>query len=519
MPLMRAKAGELAVHEDVKDVDIQSWLDAAERRLYKGKTYAGGDTLEAEESVFLLDGLIKLGQANLIVGAPKVGKSSFTTALIGALRDRRETFMGRSLNLPNHRMPVLIFGTDQSDGDWLYFLKREGLVDQDKRLDPNAVDFFAAMDSKEQFNFTREGLKEMREIVEQHEFPLVIIDSLSSMMESTGIEENLARFAQPIRSAINVLRGTGATILLVHHSKKGPTTWDWVAECRGSSSISSVFSWGFLMRYVSQEDDGMMRTDRRVGFVGNGRGSGAAGGVMAEYKDEGGWTFLDGLEAAQQVERVRQRILEIGGVRGQVFDHLTMRNDLGADCCSEEIATELNKTRSNVCRELSNLKSKGLAVIIRKEETGGKPRPYWTISEAAAEALGIESPRKVRIGSFDKNHKKPIESNIQTFREAEQPPNKSTPPAKESTPYVPLGQPVQRLINGSWQPGFLVHEHTAANEVTVTKLGSPHIRIRNLRWDIDVKLADTPFPPAPPESTPEPQPANLPDDFPIDLPF
>ena len=53
------------------------------------------------------------------------------------------------------------------------------------------------------------------EEINKYQFPLVIIDSLSSMMEPTGIEENTSRYAQPIRSAINQLRKTGATLLII----------------------------------------------------------------------------------------------------------------------------------------------------------------------------------------------------------------------------------------------------------------------------------------------------------------
>ena len=104
---------------------------------------------------------------------------------------------------------------------------------------------------------------------------------------------------------------------------------------------------------------GLARTDKRVGFAGKGRGANESGGVMGQYMPEGGWVFLDGLEAAQQVERVRRRIMELGGVRATVFDYLSQRTELKADVSADELATELNKSRSNVSRELANLKTNG----------------------------------------------------------------------------------------------------------------------------------------------------------------
>ena len=480
---MRNKAGELSIDLDVKDVELQRYLDDAERGLNPAKIYYGGQKLEATESVFMLDGMVKLGEANVVVGQPKVGKSSFTTGLIAALRDRRETFLGRDLLLPGERMPVLIFGTDQSEGDWLHFLRRESLVDETQALNPDAVDFFCSMESGEQYNFTKEGIKAMKAEIEKHQFPLVIIDSLSSMMEPTGIEENTSRYAQPIRSAIASLRKTGATLIIIHHSVKRPNSWDWITECRGSSSISSVFSWGVLMRWVAQEEDGLMRTDKRVGFTGKGRGSGEAGGVMAEYLAEGGWTYLDGLEAAQQVERVRQRIMELGGVRSQVFDYLTMRTELNADVSADELATELNKGRSAVNRELQNLKAKGLAQVVREEDTGARPRSYWKISYAAQEVM---SPGGVSFESFvpfaNKNNKN-ILFNSQ---------DSTAVPENDLKRNMPIGSPVELLRGSEWQNGWLVHEHTGST-LTAVKTGDPQTRINNLRPDLDVRPCETPF--------------------------
>ena len=42
-------------------------------------------------------------------------------------------------------------------------------------------------------------------------------------------------------------------------------------------------------------------------------------------------------ERAQHVERVRQKIFELGGVRAQVFDYLTTRTELKADVCADEL--------------------------------------------------------------------------------------------------------------------------------------------------------------------------------------
>jgi hypothetical protein len=488
MPLMRNKAFDLAVHDDARDPELKAYLDAAERRLHKGTVYRAGQQLQATESVFLLDGMIKLGESNVIIGQPKVGKSSFSTGLIAALRDRVPQFLGRGLATPNERMPVLVFGTDQSEGDWLHLLHRESLVAEDQTLKADSVDFFCSMETGEQYNFTKDGIRRMREEIEKHQFPLVIIDSLSSMMEPTGIEENTSRYAQPIRNAISQLRKTGATLVVIHHSVKRPTTWDWITECRGSSSISSVFSWGVLMRWVAQEEDGLARIDKRVGFAGKGRGANESGGVMGQYMPEGGWTYLDGLEEAQKVERAGQRIMELGGVRASIFDYLTLRTGLNADVSTEELATELDKQKGHVSRELRALKAKGLAEPVRTEETGSRPRIYWMASPAAMEwSLGGSEPgSNGSVGSFPI---KSIKSNISNSQD-----DTSVLPSETKDPSSKSIDPktkVEIRRGDEWASGFIVRNGFDPNKISVERLGNPMVTISNLRWELDVRLCQS----------------------------
>ena len=490
MPLLRSAAGELELDLDVKDPELQKLLDDAERGLNPVKVYRGGDRLEASEPTFLLDGLIQLGETTLIVGQPKVGKSSFMVGFAAALRDGRAQYLGRDISVPSQRMPVLLFGTDQSEGNWLHFLKREQLVDQGQKVDANAIDFFCDIDASDEFSFTKQGLAKMRSEIDKHHCPLVIIDSLNSMMEPTGLEENNSRYAQPIRNAIRELRKTGATLVIIHHTRKSPQTWDWITECRGSSSISSVMSWGVLMRWVSQEEEGLMRVDKRVGFAGKGRGSGDSGGVMAEYLAEGGWTYLDGLEQAQQVERVGQRIMELGGVRASVFDHLTLRTELGADVSPDELSTELNKQRGHVSRELRALKTKGLAQIHREEPSGGKPRRFWVASAPAMEWLSRGSTAGFS-GSAGSKSVKSIKSNKSNSQEA----------SFDTGTNVLDPTPVELYRNGTWSNGYLIRDGTNPESITVEKIGTPSLTISNLRYGIDVRPCSDPF------ANSEPEPA------------
>lgn len=486
LPLMRNQAAHLGIELDVKDPELQAILDEAVRALTPATCYRKGERLAAEDPCFLVDGLIRLGSSNIIVGQPKVGKSSFVCGLVKALHHRQESFLGQSIQLPQQTMPVLIFGTDQQESDWLYFLRREGLVSEDKDLlDP--LEFFCSVDGQSAFNFTRNGVGRIKEEVEKHAFPLVIIDSLSSMMEPCGLDENLAQYAGPIRHALKELTSSGATVVVLHHTTKRVTSWDWVEECRGSSSITSVFGWGVLARWVASETAEASRTDFRVAFVGKGRGKGSNGGAMGRYTEDG-WEAMCDLARAQAIEAVRLKEVELTNVRALVFDQVTSFHRMGRDASAVEIATAVEKREQNVARELRKLVMLGLLVVTREESTGARPRRFYSLSEHAA-ALedgtdGSDPARASRFDFVDSFANKSKESNYLTLGRGEEASKES--PAR--------GTPVERLIDGAWHNGWVIHDASNPHAVTIAKLGQSAYRVRNLRWEVDLRPCEgSPF--------------------------
>jgi len=449
--------------------------------------------------------------------------------LVKALHHRQESFLGQATLLPQHAMPVLVFGTDQQESDWLYFLRRERLVSDDKDLlDP--LEFFCSVDGQSAYNFTRNGVSKIKAEVEKHQFPLVIIDSLSSMMEPCGLDENLSQYAGPIRHALKELTGIGATVVVLHHTTKRVASWDWVEECRGSSSITSVFGWGVLARWVTAEASDVSRTDFRVAFIGKGRGKGSNGGAMGRYTEEG-WEALTDLARAQAIEAVRLKEVELSNARALVFDQLTNFHRMGRDANAAEIANAVEKREQSVARELRKLVMLGLVIVSREEPTGARPRRYYALSEHAAAIDsgddGVQPVRAGQMGSLVSFPYKSKESISLSLGGEEEPWNESPAP----------GTPVERLIDGQWLNGWVVQDASNPHAVTIAKLGQSTYRIRNLRWDVDVRCCTgspfpTPHPPVnqqptevegqslSPSGRSLPQPENQPPVNPLDdLPF
>lgn len=506
--LLRAYCDQLML--SVKDEELSHLLLAAEQSMSPVIEYRKGDRLQAEEPAFLVDGLVRLGSSNIIVGQPKVGKSSFVCGLIRALREGADTFIGKEILKPQQPMPVLVFGTDQQESDWLYFLQKEGLATEDKQL-LEPVEFFCSVDGQGRYNFTRQGVAAMVQKVCKHSFPLVVLDSLSSMMEPTGLDENLAQYAAPIRYALQALTGAGATVVVLHHTTKRVVSWDWVEECRGSSSIASVFGWGVLARWVAAEVGESSRTDTRVAFVGKGRGKSSSGGAMGRYTNQG-WEALGGLTRAQAIEAVRLKEVELTNVRALVFDQVTNYHRMGQDCTAYDVANAVEKREQNVARELRKLTLLGLVVITRETPTGSRPRRHYALSEYSDALDRGEDGSKVPV---EKNHlpsasSPPVERLFNSFdsygeegqlnQENQKVPlgegdSASDPGGKESLPVI--GMSVEKLQGGHWQNGWVIQDASNLDKVEIVKLGNRLMKFVSQRWLIDIRpCGGSPWPTA-----------------------
>ena len=189
--------------------------------------------------------------------------------------------------------------------------------------------------------------------------------------------------------------------------------------------------------------------------------------------------------------------MELGGVRASVFDYLNLRTELQADVSADELGTELNKTRSNVSRELNNLKNKGLASVVRWEDTGSRPKPYWQLSPAAAEAM---SPGGQSFGSFDSFGNKINRINKINSQDS------TAVPETESKRIIPPGTPVEINRDGNWSNGYVVHDASNLDSMILVKVGSPTVRLLNQRIDIDARPCESAF------KQPEPEPEPVPSD-------
>ena len=171
-------------------------------------------------------------QFNLMVGAPKVGKSALITAMIGALARGDRELLGRPLAA--ECPPVILIGVDQPYSMWAQLLDEQLL--ENNQLCAPIERLMAAGDG---LALDEDGLDRIQQMAEEHPGALFVLDSYDALVSPLGNEEASALFARPARLLIDRLAPTGATWVVLHHTNKSVSGGSAIAP-RGSNALPAA---------------------------------------------------------------------------------------------------------------------------------------------------------------------------------------------------------------------------------------------------------------------------------------
>lgn len=296
LPHLRVRCREL--HLPLRDPELNRLLADARRQALGVAEGIGSRPLNFEPVPWLAEGLLMRGCLNLVIGPPKVGKSSFITGLIGAWAAGSDNYLGLPLIGPCP--PVLIVGPDMPERDWGRLLVSCGLLDAQHRLRPPLIDLFTA---GQPLQLDAEGIERIATYAAQNPGLLVLIDSLAAVTRTLGISENDAEIASPLMALLEALEPHSATPLLIHHSGKASIGGSPSLASRGSSAIPAIASQTVSLCRLAEGQPGAP-PDRRVVVKTEGRG-GSPTELLAERTDAG-WISHGDAEAVQ-AERWRQQ--------------------------------------------------------------------------------------------------------------------------------------------------------------------------------------------------------------------
>ena len=440
--------------------------------------------MDTTPTPWVWEGIVMAGTFNLLVAPPKVGKSALVVGMLGAWWHGEEHYLGQPLH--GTCPPAFIVGTDQPENDWFTLFRREGLVDDAGTLaGPVEMLWHAGAP----LHLTEEGVQRLVDVAKEHPGAFFLVDSYHACVSPLGIDEATSAFDGPARRLTEALAPYKATVVMIHHANKSVSGGNATHASRGSNALPAAASLTILMNWLKQPAEGQTQSDYRVVLKTQGRAKGAT--LLAELQDDGWISHGDGVTALQ-AEALADAEAELAGRQADAFDYIADRWELGEFPVSgTELAAHLNLPGNKANRCIQQLVRKGLIEqfgLTDPGPDGGRPSCLWKPStplpqEGVKKGEQVKNPSRV----YEIRGLSPISS----LSGAAGGGGLNTPPP---------GTPVERLTDGQWLNGWVVQDASNPHAVTIAKLGQPTYRIRNLRWEVEVRCCTgSPFPtPQPP---------------------
>ena len=334
---------------------------------------------------------------NLLVAAPKVGKSALIAHLFACAKRSGGTCLGKTIRKPWNKL--IISGSDMSASQWGKVLIREGLATPSE----NAQKFLPCddviiWDQGNPARMNEKGIKAMRDKCLEFPDSLLVIDSLRSNIDPS-IDENKAEVRGPIDKTKEGLNDCEVTVALIHHANKSVSGSTAVNAAAGSNAISGACDGTLLMKYLVP--DGAVETlrgDWRVLCLSSGRIQNDK--VMIELTQEGlgQWICHEEMDLAMKEQAVYEMEERLTTRQALVYDHAEELAENGIHTTAMEIATQLNLTSIKARKSLEQLVRKGMMAKCGTYETGASGRQATLYAPALSDLANPSRAKREKNG-------------------------------------------------------------------------------------------------------------------------
>ena len=288
------------------DTELRQQLWTA-RRVLAGviEPHKAGSRLLRRKAPFLWQGVVMKEATTLVVSLPKVGKSRLLCQFIGHLHRGESEFLGQQLLGPCP--PVLIVGSDQDEGDWAECLHLAGLLPDGQLADC----IVALYDKGRPLHLDDAGIETIADYASKHPGILILLDSYYACTHQLGLMERDANYAGPLVDLQEAIAPHKATLLVIHHSKKGGETCTATEASRGTTALPSQSSWNIALSRRPQ-DNPLAPQDRRITLKSEGRG-GSPVEMLIEQVDEGTrWISHGDADTIAKTQGIQELINNLG---------------------------------------------------------------------------------------------------------------------------------------------------------------------------------------------------------------
>ena len=299
--------------------------------------------------VWLVPGLIALGQLVLLGGRPKGGKSWLVLQLIQCV-DTGQPFLGKETRTAKALYIAL------EDGERRVYQRCQLLKWQPRQA---AVLFHVPrFDGPD--GLAGPGLTQIDRLAWQYD--LIVIDTLVATL-SGGINENdNTRMGVIINDLARIAHTTDTAVVLVHHTGKNSGGDDIFNTLRGASAIRGGYDVGFLLDRKPGESEAVLHAESRDVDVEN--------MTIRQSSDGAGWEYVG---SSFEIEKIR--------AGKQTLQAMLEMDQEHAGLTVKEIATFRNVSEATTYKQLERLEAS--AYVLREEQSStqmGKKADIWYVA-------------------------------------------------------------------------------------------------------------------------------------------
>lgn len=386
IPLLRAQTELLGL--TLRDQELQRLVwDARRAADGSDQLLTPGESVNLAPTSWLWEGIIMPAAVNLLVGLPKIGKTSLILAMIAAWHRGEPTFLGRPLIGPCP--PVLIVGTDQPQSDWGRMLLEVGLLGPDGVIQAPLVGLAHA---GRPLHLSPEGIERIGSYAVAHPGLFVLLDSIAAVTGPLGVKEQDADFAEPLRDLSEAIEPYDTTLLAIHHAGKARVTQGASLASRGTTALPAAVSQVISLAPMLSGNPASS-SDRRITLKTEGRG-GLPQHLLIERR-ETGWISHGSAESVAMAQYLMEQEGKLNDRQADALDLVRQQWAGGQAMDARALAAEMELGQNGeriAFRILNQLKRRGLLDTSLEAGSQGRSRRFWPISAPIPGAASPSSP-------------------------------------------------------------------------------------------------------------------------------
>lgn len=487
MAAMRNQAACLDLSFDVKDNDLEVFLNDAQAASNPDYAWLPGQQVATEKPEWILDGLIHQGYFHALYAPAKLGKTTLVLDFVFHLFSKQvQSFLNLKLNSFKNYTLYLI-GPDMCVELWAKLLGTAGLLANDGTLGPGVkyVSPERNVDSLSDTHLDRYSEMALKAKANGEE-PIFIFDCYSTMATNTpgmNASEVSDLYYKPLRKLKNAMSATGATTILLHHSSKSSRKNGAVDAAAGNSGFSRVPDVLIKLDWL-RPDQNLTRTrDSRIVLNATGRIDPMS--VLIDRDNDGHFQNIGDVDRVLRQAHLEEEQARLSGDYSRCMDHIGNCDDANTAVTVTVIANQFNWDRYRARRVVQFLERRGLVWRATLDaNTGGRPAAAYRAWHSQPDRWEDEQPfvRPPEGGlGADSDSSTPLAGELCADKAGY---CTHTGVALERGTKVDL-----KLPSGHWQNGWLVKDSKPSGDHDIWRFPNlSHVKCRQ-RLGIEIRVS------------------------------